>query len=200
MFDTGAFGDDMARFWKIRDYQGKSGRQKWKLFWRTPGMRFVALYRFRYAAWRLYKRNKLLFFPLRAFSEWAYKRAERRSNIHIESYSEFGPGLFIAHPSGLFIGGTIGENCFLHQFTTIGWGYTDGKHGTPDIGKNVWIGPNVVITGKISIGDNATVAAGAIVSKDVPPNALVAGNPARVIAMDYRNPYLGGLEENKDES
>lgn len=49
------------------------------------------------------------------------------------------------------------------------------------IGKNVWIGSNVTILPGIEIGDNAIVAAGAVVTKSVPSNTLVAGVPARAI-------------------
>jgi galactoside O-acetyltransferase len=49
------------------------------------------------------------------------------------------------------------------------------------IGKNVWIAANVTIIGGVTIGENAVVAAGAVVTKDVPADTLMAGNPARVI-------------------
>ena len=49
------------------------------------------------------------------------------------------------------------------------------------IGNNVWIGGSVSIIGGVTIGDNAVVAAGSVVIRDVPANTLVAGNPARVI-------------------
>lgn len=49
------------------------------------------------------------------------------------------------------------------------------------IGHNVWIGGNAVINPGIRVGDNAIVAAGAVVVKDVPANVVVGGNPARVI-------------------
>jgi acetyltransferase-like isoleucine patch superfamily enzyme len=49
------------------------------------------------------------------------------------------------------------------------------------IGHNVWIGMNAVVLKGVTIGDNAVVAAGAVVSKSVPANAVVAGNPAVVI-------------------
>lgn len=49
------------------------------------------------------------------------------------------------------------------------------------IEKNVWIGTNVVILPEVIIGENSIVAAGSIVTKDVPKNVIVAGNPARVL-------------------
>ena len=49
------------------------------------------------------------------------------------------------------------------------------------IGKNVWIAANVTIIGGVTVGENAVVAAGSVVTRDVPANTLVAGNPARVI-------------------
>lgn len=49
------------------------------------------------------------------------------------------------------------------------------------IGKRVWIGANATITQGVTIGDNAVVAAGAVVNKDVPANTVVGGIPARVI-------------------
>ena len=49
------------------------------------------------------------------------------------------------------------------------------------IGNNVWIGGNAVINPGVRVGDNAIVAAGAVVVKDVPANVVVGGNPARVI-------------------
>lgn len=49
------------------------------------------------------------------------------------------------------------------------------------IGKNVWIAANVTIIGGVSVGENAVVAAGSVVTKDVPADTLVGGNPARVI-------------------
>ncbi|PZG01617.1 acetyltransferase, partial [Micromonospora craterilacus] len=44
-----------------------------------------------------------------------------------------------------------------------------------------WLGANVTVTPGVIIGENAVVAAGAVVTRDVPPNAVVAGIPARVI-------------------
>lgn len=49
------------------------------------------------------------------------------------------------------------------------------------IGDNVWIGMNAVILKGVTIGDNSVVAAGAVVTKSVPANTVVAGNPAVVV-------------------
>jgi acetyltransferase-like isoleucine patch superfamily enzyme len=49
------------------------------------------------------------------------------------------------------------------------------------IERNVWIAAGATVIGGVTVGENAVVAAGAVVTKDVPPNTLVGGNPARVI-------------------
>lgn len=49
------------------------------------------------------------------------------------------------------------------------------------IGKNVWIGSNATILPGVTIGNNSVVAAGAVVTKDVPENTVVAGVPATVL-------------------
>jgi acetyltransferase-like isoleucine patch superfamily enzyme len=49
------------------------------------------------------------------------------------------------------------------------------------IEKNVWIAAGVTIIGGVTVGENSVVAAGSVVTADVPPDTLVAGNPARVI-------------------
>ena len=51
------------------------------------------------------------------------------------------------------------------------------------IGDNVWVGGNVVINPGVHIGNNAVIGSGSVVTKDIPANALAAGNPCRVIRM-----------------
>lgn len=51
------------------------------------------------------------------------------------------------------------------------------------VGRNVWIAAGATIIGGVTIGENSVVAAASVVTRDVPPNTLVGGNPARVIRL-----------------
>ena len=55
------------------------------------------------------------------------------------------------------------------------------KEGTTVIGNNVWLTTGCIIHFGVKIGDNAVIGPGSVVTKDVPENAYVAGNPARNI-------------------
>jgi len=59
------------------------------------------------------------------------------------------------------------------------------KEIAPEIGKNVWIGVRVVMLPGVIVGEGAVIAAGAIVTKNVPPNAIIGGVPAKIIG--FRN-------------
>lgn len=69
------------------------------------------------------------------------------------------------------------------------FGVNIGEAGETVIGSNVFIGMNAVILMGSKVGDNSIIGAGAVVSGNIPPNSVVAGNPAKVICSleDYRN-------------
>lgn len=83
----------------------------------------------------------------------------------------------------------IGDDCLIGHnvvLATLNHDLDPSKRGDLHparivIGRNVWIGANVTILPGITIGDNAVVAAAAVVTKDVPENTVVVGSPARVI-------------------
>jgi len=58
-------------------------------------------------------------------------------------------------------------------------GYESDK--SVEISKKVWIGMNSIILKGVKIGENSILAAGSVVTKDIPPNVVAGGNPARVI-------------------
>ena len=84
------------------------------------------------------------------------------------------------HPVGIVISPTakIGKNCKIYQNVSIG--QKNGKKAA-DIGDNVTIFANACILGDLKIGNNAVICANAVVTKDIPENAVAAGNPAKVI-------------------
>jgi len=68
---------------------------------------------------------------------------------------------------------------------------------TITIGDCVWLGNRVIIIGSVNIGEGAIIAAGAVVTKDVPPLAIVGGNPAKVIKYRDRDHYFKLKAEGK---
>ena len=73
-----------------------------------------------------------------------------------------------------------------------------GERKPLKIGNDVWIGYNAIIMPSVSqIGDGAVVAAGAVVNKDVPPYAVVVGNPARVVRFRFSPDTIEALLESK---
>lgn len=75
-------------------------------------------------------------------------------------------------------------NCLIHQQVTIG--IKRGDAGAPVIRGHVDIGAGAKIIGNIIIGEHALIGANAVVTKDVPPLAIVAGIPAKVIGFTQK--------------
>lgn len=98
------------------------------------------------------------------------------------SCTEVGEGLVIQHGFGTRIGcRKMGRNCQVWQGVTIGKSRSGLDQPRPVIGNNVKICANAMVLGGITVGDNAIIGAAAVVLKDVPANATVVGNPARII-------------------
>ena len=86
-------------------------------------------------------------------------------------------------------GVTLGDGCLVGHnvvFATLDHDKRPGRRGDMTaapivVGKDVWIGAHATILKGVTIGDGAIVAAGAVVTRDVPPNTIAAGVPARVV-------------------
>lgn len=118
------------------------------------------------------------------FCKFMYKRVSSKLQINIPPTTKIGYGLYTGHNICIVInGGTIiGNNVNLSQFLNIGT-----NHSTPAIiGDNVYIGPQVCIVEDVKIGNNVTIGAGAVVTKDLPENSTATGVPAKVL--NYNNP------------
>lgn len=75
--------------------------------------------------------------------------------------------------------------------------YLEANHYQIIIGNDVWIGANVTILGGVRIGNGAIIGAGAVVAKDVPPYAVVVGNPAKVIKYRFDEKTIDNLQKIK---
>ncbi|MDV7688788.1 acyltransferase [Enterococcus casseliflavus] len=65
------------------------------------------------------------------------------------------------------------------------------------IGENVWVGSHVLITPGVTVGEGSVIGMGAVVTKDIPPFAVVGGNPAKVLKYRDKEKYEELKEENK---
>ena len=112
--------------------------------------------------------------------------------IELRYKCNIGPGLALFHGQATVVheGTIIGSNCTLRQSTTIGSkiGADGTQSACPIIGDGVDIGANAVLIGAVRIGDRAIIGAGSVVVKDIPPGAVAAGNPARIIRAAASSP------------
>lgn len=112
--------------------------------------------------------------------------------VDIHPAAQIGKGVLLDHGTGVVIGETavIGNNVSILQNVTLGG--TGKQHGDrhPKVSDNVLIGASATILGNIDIGKGSQVAAGSLVLKPVPPKAMVAGSPAKVVGKVQGNPAL----------
>ena len=114
--------------------------------------------------------------------------SKRKAKVLMFTSTKIGYGFNIGHKMclGVNSGTIIGNNVNISQFDNIGT-----NHKTPAIiGDNVYIGPHVCLVEDVKIGNNATIGAGAIVTRDIPENATAAGVPAKVLNYDNPGRYI----------
>lgn len=143
----------------------------WWSFYQTvlydPLFRKVFYYRTHQYAPLATKLSKLL---LRGFSAM---------ELHAD---RIGGGMQIYHGySTIVFAREIGENFTVYQQVTIGRGKSRQGNDIPIIGSNVTVYAGAIIVGGVRIGDHAVIGAGAVVTKDVPPNTTVVGAPVRYL-------------------
>ena len=140
----------------------------------------VALRHYEY--WLNKKRNFFQQIPY-IFWWWNYRRLKLKSDLFIHP-NTVDAGFFPRHHGFVRIGPTshVGKNCIVMPMVLLGKKYPNSNSDIK-IGDNCYIGAGVTILGPVTIGNNVTIGAGAVVTKDVPDNAVVAGVPAKVVKM-----------------
>lgn len=135
---------------------------------------------------------------------YAQKKKQKYLESLIEHGLQIGKNVYMAgdyffDPSHCFLI-SIGDNCIFapnvkliaHDASTkILLGYT--KIGKIEIKENCFIGESAIVLPNVKIGPNSIVGSGSVVTKDVPPNTIVAGNPAKIITTVEK--YKSKVEE-----
>lgn len=106
----------------------------------------------------------------------------KEENIKIDRYVAVGHNLRVWNFDDVY----IGQFCMIAAGVTVSNGWHDKStfipaSGPVSIGPGCWIGVNATIVGSVSVGANSIIGAGALVNKNIPPNSIVAGVPAKVI-------------------
>ena len=134
------------------------------------------------------------------------------TGIEIHPKAKIGNNLFIDHGMGVVIGETsdIGDNVTIYHMATLG-GISpsinsDDQRNTkrhPTLMDNVVVGSGAQILGPVTIGKNAKIGANAVVTKDVPPNAIMVGIPAKNVgesSVDDQTFKPYGITEQSDKN
>jgi len=119
----------------------------------------------------------------RDFAYYMQSKASEVFQVDINPAVRMGKGIFIDHATGVVVGETavIEDDVSILQNVTLGGTGKETGDRHPKIRRGVLIGAGAKILGNIEVGHCSRVAAGSVVLKGVPPNATVAGVPARVV-------------------
>lgn len=156
-----------------------AARSRVEVFFLYSGFKAVRAHR--RANW-FYRHN------LKFIARFISQHSRKKTGIEIHPAAKIGRGLFIDHGMGVVIGETteIGDNCTLYQNVTLGGTGKDHGKRHPTLGNNVMVGAGAKVLGPFRVGDNARIAAGAVVLDAVPPDATAVGVPARVVKIGDR--------------
>lgn len=159
-------------------------KQDWKANAKSinhAGFRTLIVYRF--GQWRMTIKSNLLRVPLSFLYRQMEKHVRFKYGIELPYTVDLGSNVTFEHQHGIVIHGhaKIGNGCIIRQGVTIGNKNLDAPFDAPTIGSYVNIGAGAKILGQVRVGNHAVIGANAVVTKDVPEYAIVAGIPAKII-------------------
>lgn len=154
-----------------------AARNKLEVFFLYAGFKAVRSHR---------KANWFFRHNLKFIARWISQHSRHKTGVEIHPGATIGKGLFIDHGMGVVIGETtiIGDNCTIYQNVTLGGTGKDTGKRHPTLGNNVLVGSGAKVLGPFKVGDNARIAAGAVVLTEIPANATAVGVPARVVKVN----------------
>jgi len=150
--------------------------------WLSQG--FWTLFWHRFGNARMSVRHRPLRAPLTILYIFMFKLCEWTCGIKLSYVVPVGRRVRIDHFGGTIIGArSIGSDVYIRQNTTLGIADLTDKNAKPIVEDRVQIGAGAVLLGDVTIGHDAIVGANSVVTKSVPPGAVVGGVPARLIRM-----------------
>ena len=128
------------------------------------------------------------------------KIVEITTGIDIPFNAQIGRGLYIGHFGQIILSTrtVMGEFCNLSQGVTIGQAGRGLEQYTPIIGDRVYIGPGAKIFGKVLIGNDVAIGANAVVTKDLPDNAVAVGIPAKILNYNSSRDFVNFNRKKMD--
>jgi serine O-acetyltransferase len=123
--------------------------------------------------------------PFRSAGWLPTRVAAHLVGVEFDPHVHAGPGLFVNHFGNVFVGArSIGCNCNIGHGVTLGRSSTGdgGDDDLPVLGDRVWIGPNAVVVGGLTLHDDVVVSANSLVTRDLPTAGVAVGVPARVVS------------------
>jgi serine O-acetyltransferase len=117
-------------------------------------------------------------------------RSSELFGVDIHPAVKMGRGIMLDHATNITIGETavVGDGCSILQGVTLGGTGKEVGDRHPKIGRGVLVSVGAKVLGNITVGDEAKIAAGSVVLKDVPAHTTVAGVPARIVGGEANNP------------
>ncbi len=156
-----------------------AARSKLEIFLLYPGVHAIIFHRVSHWLWR---------HRLRFLARLNSQIARHCTGIEIHPGAQIGRRLVIDHGMGIVIGETteIGDDCLIYHGVTLGGTGKDQGKRHPTIGNNVLISTGAKVLGPFKVGDNARIAANAVVLSEVPPDATAVGIPAQIVRIAGR--------------